>query len=145
MADITVSVDELAASIMNALETYADAVTEDVKQDVRDTAAVCKKEIVQNISRVQAAAPKEGSGYTPRTWKNYRRGWTVTVKETPSALHATIHNKSHYRLTHLLENSHLVVRSGRVYGRTRAFPHIKPAEENATAALAKKIEMSVKK
>lgn len=58
-------------------------------------------------------------------WKNYAKGWSMRATEYG----ITIYNKSMPGLTFLLEFGHDVVVNGRKVGRTRAFPHIKPAEE----------------
>lgn len=52
-----------------------------------------------------------------------------------------VHNADHYRLAHLLEKGHVIRNgTGRTYGSTRAFPHIKPVEEWAIQELPRKVE-----
>ncbi len=146
MSGNTVPVNGLAAAMMEALETYADGLTEEIKKDVKDAADLCKRQILSNIDKRQASAPRAGSDYTPRQWSEYRKGWTtVTTREDKTAIFISVFNKKNYRLTHLLENGHAIIRNGKNYGRTRAFPHIKPAEETAVNKLNKNVEMRVKK
>lgn len=58
-------------------------------------------------------------------WKNYAKGWSMRSTE----LGIIIYNKNLPGLTFLLEHGHDIIRNGAKVGRTRAYPHIKPAEE----------------
>lgn len=55
----------------------------------------------------------------------YRRGWRMDIEKGFGYVEATIHNKTDYQLTHLLEKPHLK-RNG---GITIPKVHIKPVEE----------------
>jgi hypothetical protein len=118
----TVSVDDLAATIVRNLQEYTDEVTAGIKEAEDVTAKECKENL-------EADSPVGATG-------KYKRGWKVTVTaDTPLEKHTVIHNKE-YRLTHLLEDGH-AKRNG---GRTRAFPHIKKNEQIANAAFEKRVE-----
>ena len=55
----------------------------------------------------------------------YARGWTVSATNNGYV----VHNKPHYRLTHLLEHGHDVSNQWGATGkRAGAYPHIAPAE-----------------
>lgn len=41
--------------------------------------------------------------------------------------YGVVYNKEHYRLTHLLENGHIIKNAYGTYGRTAPRPHVKPA------------------
>ena len=71
----------------------------------------------------------------------YRRSWAV-AEEHIRGMEAVyiVHNRRHYRLTHLLEHGHIIVKTG---GRTRAFPHIGPAADWAQRELPKRIEEGI--
>ena len=57
-----------------------------------------------------------------------------------------VHNADHYRLAHLLEKGHAIRNgTGRTYGSTRAFPHIKPTEEWVKQELPRKVEELITK
>ena len=58
--------------------------------------------------------------------KGYAKGWTVKNKGTVHNPEYIVHNKKHYRLTHLLENGHAMVVHGKRGGRVRAIKHIEP-------------------
>lgn len=122
----TVKPDALAAAIMTELESYRQDVTDGVKESVKQVAAECRDEIRQN---------------SPRRTGRYRKGWRVrTEYEGREDIRLTVHNRTSYQLTHLLENGHAKRGGGRVAGR----PHIRPAEQNAEKKLLRKVKVVVK-
>ncbi|HCU2976139.1 HK97 gp10 family phage protein [Clostridioides difficile] len=121
MANVTV--DNLAEEIMKGLTEYKNLATADMKTAVRKAGRSVKKDI-------QANAPKKTGAYS--------KSWTVkTTKETSESLELTVHSPKKYQLAHLLEKGH-AKRGG---GRTKAIPHIAPAEEKA----AKDLEADIKR
>ena len=121
MANVTV--DNLAAEIMKGLTEYKDLATADMKTAVRKAGKSVKKDI-------QANAPKKTGAYS--------KSWTVkTTKETTESLELTVCSPRKYQMAHLLEKGH-AKRGG---GRTKAQPHIAPAEESAV----KEFESDIKK
>lgn len=121
-----VRIDELAKTVMDGLEEYANLATEDLKKAVKKAGQECKK-------NVQEKAPV-------KTGK-YKKSWAVkTTKETSNSMEVTVHSTNQYQLTHLLEFGH-AKRGG---GRTRAFPHIAPAEQIAIEALEREVEAALK-
>ena len=116
----------MAHVIMEGLQEYADLATEDMKAAVKKAGNKAK-------SDVQAGAPV-------KTGK-YKKSWAVkTTKENANAMEVTVHSRNRYQLTHLLEFGH-AKRGG---GRTRAFPHIAPAEEAAAELLVREVEAALK-
>ena len=115
------TIDNLAKTIMEGLQEYADLASEDVKAAVRKAGKNVKADIAAN-------APKRTGAYS--------KSWTVkTQKETANSLEVGVHSKNRYQLAHLLEHGHAKRGGGRVAGK----PHIAPAEEKAIKELEQEI------
>ena len=115
------TIDNLAKTIMEGLQEYADLASEDVKAAVRKAGKNVKADIAAN-------APKRTGAYS--------KSWTVkTQKETANSLEVVVHSKNRYHLAHLLEHGHAKRGGGRVAGK----PHIAPAEEKAIKELEQEI------
>lgn len=87
------------------------------------------------VKKLQAGGSYGGTGV-------YNRDWTATDDPVGRfSKKKIVHNADHYRLAHLLEKGHAIRNgTGRTYGNTRAFPHIKPVEEWAIQELPRKVE-----
>ena len=115
------TIDNLAKTIMEGIQEYADVASEDVKTAVRKAGKNVKAEISAN-------APKRTGAYA--------KSWAVkTEKETAHSLEVVVHSKNRYQIAHLLEHGHAKRGGGRVAG----IPHIAPAEENAVKQLEEDI------
>ncbi len=126
MATDRVRIDQMAHVIMEGLQEYADLATDDLKKAVKKAGDEAKKDIQNN------APEKTGA---------YKKSWTVkTTKETSNAMEVVVHSKNRYQLAHLLEFGH-AKRGG---GRTKAFPHIAPAEQRAAELLEREVEAALK-
>ena len=127
MSTQTVRIDQLADAVMKGLEDYAKLATDDLKKDVQKAGKKVKEQI-------ESTAPK-------RTGK-YAKSWAVKkMRETSDSIQVVVHSRNRYQLTHLLEFGH-AKRGG---GRTRAFPHIEPAEQAGMEQLMRDIENDLKK
>lgn len=108
-----VTVDQLAGAIMKELDAF-----------VGHTEETCEKAVVSTaeeaVQKLRSAHPAGSERYG--SWKDYNRSWTIQKDIKKARKSAIVHNKEHYRLTHLLEKGH-ALRQG---GRTKAFPHIEP-------------------
>lgn len=124
----TVSIGEMADAIMEDLQEYADAAAIDVKAAVRKSANTVKRQIGE----------KAPVGKTGR----YAKSWRVkTTEENSQKLVQTVHSPKRYMLAHLLEKGH-AKRNG---GRTRAIPHIAPAEQAGVEQLESLIRRALEK
>lgn len=112
------AVIDIAVAIDKALSDYSEEVQEKLDKCVEEAA----KYGAQRLKTVSAS----------KGWKNYSKSWGV--KKDGSS---RIIKSSKGQLTHLLEFGH-ALRQG---GRTRAFTHIKPVEDEVN----KKLENDVKK
>lgn len=106
-----IDITQLASAIAENLETYSQNVVEEINQ------------VSNTISKKAVKRLKETS---PKNTGDYAKGWAQKENKTygqPST--HTLYNKTHYRLTHLLENGHAKVNGGRVQGQ----PHIGTVEQ----------------
>lgn len=123
-----IKIDDLADAVKEQLEEYKDLATEDMKTAIKETGDKVR-EIIANGEA------------TPRKTGAYAKSWKSKVTdEGPLSIHVTVHSPNRYRLTHLLEHGH-AKRGG---GRTRAFPHIAPAEEAGEKILDEKLSKALK-
>lgn len=121
MASDRVTIDNMAAAIMEGLNEYADLATDDMKKAVKKAGTTARKEI-------EANAPKNKGTYS--------KSWSVkNTKETANSLEVTVYSKNRYQLAHLLEFGHAKRGGGRVAGKT----HITPAEQKAITELEQQI------
>lgn len=77
-------------------------------------------------------------------WENYAKGWTVKTKKDKGVDYYVVLNKSDYRLTHLLENGHLIVNKKNGVGYSAPRVHIKPAFDSIKNSIAKKVAENLK-
>ena len=124
MAD-RVRIDQLADEIMKGLMEYADLATDEMKAAVKDAGKLAKVEIAET-------APKDTG--------KYAKSWTSKVTaESSDNIKVTVYSPKKYQLAHLLEHGH-AKRGG---GRTKAQPHIAPAEEKAERKLEEDIKRAL--
>lgn len=107
----TIQPAELRSVVNGILDEYTAEVDEAVGKAVTKTANEAVSELKQGKG-----------GFNNRT---YSRGWTKKVIKHRLYSEAVVYNKTHGHLTHLLEFGH-VTRNG---GRTRAYPHIAPVND----------------
>ena len=121
-----VNIDDLAGEVMRQLEHYRDLATEDMKRAVKKAGNTVKGRIGEN-------APADTGRYA-KSWR------TKTTAESSTKLEVTVYSPKRYMLAHLLEHGH-AKRNG---GRTRAIPHIAPAEETGEEQLLRDIENALR-
>ena len=128
-----VSTNELAGAVIKELNRYTEEVEARVAAAVIEVGNLGAKEL-QGINQVDES----------NVWKNYPRGWTTENKRRKGQQTSEIHNKTYYRLTHLLENGHVIKNgTGRTYENTRACPHIEAVDKKSVELLDKKIREAI--
>ena len=119
---MSIKIDDLAKEVMRGLDEYAYVTTEQVKKAVRKAGNTVRREIQENA---------------PKNTGDYAKSWAVKkVRESSHTLEVVVNSKNSYQLTHLREFGHCL----RISGRTRAIPHIAPAEEKGIKQLEEEIE-----
>lgn len=116
-----VSINQMADAIIRELAEYSESVKEEMQQAADDLTK-------DGVSMLQSSSPE-------RTGK-YARSWARKKTKTGYV----IHNKNHYRLTHLLEHGH-VKRGG---GRVAAKAHIRPVEERLVEQFTRRVEDAIR-
>lgn len=127
MSGVNIGPEELENAVSGILEKYMDDINDIVETAVKD------------VGKAAAAELKKTS---PVRTGDYAKGWKAQKLKTRYGVTTVcVHNPTCYRLTHLLEHGH-ALRNG---GRSKAYPHIKPAEEKAADNLGEKIRIEVGK
>jgi len=107
----TIGGKDVGKAIVDALREYTEDVSEAIRQEV-DAAATDIKKGVESRSPV---------GVTGK----YKKGWTITKRDSKGVTSRTVHNAKLPGLVHLLEHGHAKRGGGRVAGR----PHVAPVAE----------------
>ena len=122
-----IRLDDLADTIEEMLVGYAENITQGITVAGYEAAKECRKALKQT---------------SPKQHGDYSKSWVISKQKgrPGEPMRYIVHNKEHYRLTHLLEKGH-AKRSG---GRTRAIPHIAPAEEAAKEKFIQDVEAVIR-
>lgn len=118
------------------------SVTKQIEKILEEEGRIAKEALDFAAEKVSKETVKELRSTSPKRTGKYARSWRATKQ--PSRTTGTkyvIHSVKHYRLTHLLEKGH-ALRQG---GRTRAFPHIGPAEKAAIENFERTILAEIRK
>ena len=125
-----VPVDRMASEIAKQLNAW--------NQDIADAT-------IKAVAETTAETVLELKRNSPKDRGDYARSWTRSVLENNRfGLRNVVHNKAHYRLTHLLENGHINPRAKTGMTRTPAYPHIGIAEAHAMQMLEEKVRQYCK-
>lgn len=117
---------DIEGQITKILDNYTDEVARAADKTVKQVA----NEAAQKIAT--AAQNTKGLHDTG----DYASGWTVKKGRGGYI----VHNKKAPRLSHLLENGHIIKNQYGSYGRVPGIPHIKPVEEWAKSEVEKRIK-----
>lgn len=122
---MSISIDDLADTVAEALEEYRQDVVDGLKESIHDAGKTA-------VTLLKKTSPKDTG--------DYAKGWRkLTAYESESDLRIQVHNATNYQLTHLLEDGHANVDGGR----TEEQPHIGPAADRAAELLDKDVQMKV--
>lgn len=138
-----VKVDNFANSVRDVLARYEDVVESDVREAVTEAAKMAVDELKGTSPRSKKHRNKNKKGNDII----YANEWTSREYKTNAhKVERVVYNKRAYRLTHLLENGHIVVdRNRNVHGKASPQPHIANAEERAVAKYEHILQEKLKK
>ena len=125
MGKQSIKIDQMTDAILEGLNEYVDLATDELKKAVKKAGQTVKKDI-------NASAPVRTGKYS-KSWR------TRTQSDTANSISVVVYSSDKYMLAHLLEFGH-AKRGG---GRTRAFPHLAPAEEHGIRELEAQIERAL--
>lgn len=120
-----VGVEKVALEIINAINDY----TEEVREAAQEALDRNAKEMLREL---KSTAPKDQG--------DYMKSFRLKKVNKHRLVTRLVHNKDHYRLTHLLEKGHAKVNGGR----TKAIPHFKPVEKKYVKKLEDEVEEIIK-
>jgi len=118
---VSISIDQLAGAITQAVKEYTEDVSDAIEKKVDEVAKEVLDDTVTN-------APKDTG--------KYAKGFKITKQGTKRI----IWNKKHSRIVHLNEFGHAKVNGGRVSGR----PHLRPAYDRFGAKLPDAIKRIIR-
>lgn len=104
--------DQLAAAVQETLQIYAQATGDQLAATTKSTA----EHAAQIVSQAAAAQYSTASGEYARDIK--ARNFSDTRKRGGRKITAFVTAGKHYRIAHLLEHGHALVRGGRLIGPT---------------------------
>lgn len=136
-SSLKVSPANFAAAVNKILDEYGRQVY-DVMDDAVETVA---KEAQAKLRAVKTFAPNgHPTGAYSRSW-TYRKDQDARVRVT-----GHVYNAKHYRLTHLLENGHVIRNgTGRTFGFVRAYEHIAPVNDWAEQAFPEELRREIER
>ena len=122
MPAITIKGNQLEAAVNNILTEYGD----DAKEIIETTISKSAKEATKQLKN---AGSFGGTG-------KYKKGWSSKIQKKRVGIEAVVYNAAAPGLAHLLEFGHAKQNGGR----TRAFPHIAPINDQVQEDVVRQLE-----
>lgn len=131
---VKIDAGQLSAAILAQLSAFAGATDE----------------VVDHAAKVAGEhAVAELNINSPARSGDYRKDWAVKIGKRArvgGTAQVIVHNRSHYRLSHLLENGHVkVVYGHRLPGTVAPRPHIRAVEQAAVQEFEALVKQGVSK
>ena len=123
-------INNLGNQLEDILNDYVDDISDITKEEIDTT--------TRNTKKVIKSHAPESKGKRKGTYKKSIKSQTVSENLT-SKVNVIYVKKPEYRLPHLLENGHALVKGGR----TRAIPHWKYGQEYAEKELPERIKKRI--
>ena len=111
-------------------------ITNEITRALREYTYEVREEINEAAEEMATNAVNELKQTSPKRTGQYAKSWT---KKKESGGKWIVHNKNHYRLTHLLEKGHAKVGGGRVGAKV----HIAPVEQKVINEFIERVERAV--
>lgn len=91
----------------------------------------CNEILFKCMSKAMRQAKKDVINSSPVLTGEYKKGWSVRTKRLKYGFDGVIYNKTHPRLTHLLNNGHIIRNQYGTYDRKDGDNHITNARDKA--------------
>lgn len=131
----------ITAKISAKLSRYSESIRTGMRRIADKVSDKLEKELRRNSPKRDKSSRNRGT--RAKNWApgSYARSWgQITTVDNFSEYEKTVRNKSHYQLTHLLENGHRKRNNGFVKPRV----HIEPEEKKAEWEYYHEIEQLIK-
>lgn len=112
----TISGHKAAILLDRALDEFQTDLTDDMFKAMSKAGKKAKKDVIQNSAELTG---------------EYKKGWSIRTKREKYGCNVLIYNKVHPRLTHLLENGHVIRNKYGTYGRVNGDHVIEKAKDAA--------------
>lgn len=113
-------------------EFFAD-LFKDCEAEINEATKTASKNVAEkSVKKLKSTSPKN-KGHT-----KYAKSWKVKKIDDGYVVYNELPG-----LTHLLENGHDIVKNGVKVGRARAYPHIKPVEEEGKTLFVEEVTNEV--
>jgi len=118
--------------VTDQIQKIFDEYDRDMKRKVNNSVDKVAKESVAKLKSTSPKRPGHGE---------YANGWAIKRARGRNGINdLDIWNPKHYRLTHLLENGHVIRNKKGTYGRTSPIKHIKPVEDYFNSEVIEEIQ-----